>query len=220
MGVLPGMSFTPDSKYLVASYGGRIWKINIADGKSEEIPFNVDVKLELGPRLEFKYPIKDTAFALATQIRDAIPTADGKKLAFTVLDRLYVMDYPNGTPKRVTNNNFTEAFPAWSPDGTQLAFATWQDDIGGHVYKTVFGAKGPVTTQLTKEPAVFVEIAWAPNDRIIFTKAGTRLYKDAIDPFISGAELEIAWIPASGGDITVIDKANGRGNPHFNKELC
>ena len=217
MGVLPGMSFTPDSKFLIASYGGKIWKINIADGKSEEIPFTVNMSVEMGPRLEFKYPIKDTSAALATQIRDAMPTADGKKLAFTVLDRLYVMDYPNGSPKRVTNNNFVEAFPAWNTDGTQLAFVTWQDDAAGNIYKTVFGTKGPTTSKLTTESGVYTELAWSANDKIVFTKAGARLYKEAIDPFISGSELDLAWISAAGGPVTVIDKANGRGNPHFNK---
>lgn len=217
LGVLPGMSFTPDSKYVVASYGGKIWKISVADGKSQEIPFSVNLSLEMGPRLEFKYPIKDTAYAMATQIRDAIPSPDGKKLAFTVLDRLYTMDYPNGTPKRVTNNNFTEAFPVWSPDGTQLAFVTWQNEGGGHIYKTVFGAKGPATTQLTKDAAMYVELAWSNNDRIVFSRADARIFQDAYDPFVSGAEIDLAWIPAAGGALTVIDKSNGRGNPHFNK---
>ena len=32
-----------------------------------------------------------------------LPSPDGKRLAFTALDRLYVMDYPSGTPRRVTN---------------------------------------------------------------------------------------------------------------------
>jgi imidazolonepropionase-like amidohydrolase/Tol biopolymer transport system component len=217
MGVLPGMSFTPDSKYVVASYGGKIWKINIADGKSEEIPFNVNLDLELGPRLDFHYPVKDTAFALAMQIRDAIPSPDGKKLAFTALDRLYTMDYPNGTPRRLTQNNFTEGFPVWSPDGTQLAFVTWRNEGGGHIYKTVFGAKGAVTTQLTKEAAMYVEPAWSNNDRIVFSRADARIFEDAHDPFVSGAEIDLAWIPASGGAVQVIDKANGRGNPHFNR---
>ncbi|NIP80216.1 MAG: amidohydrolase, partial [Gemmatimonadetes bacterium] len=39
--VLPGMSFTPDSRYLVASYGGRIWRIPADGGDAEEIPFRV-----------------------------------------------------------------------------------------------------------------------------------------------------------------------------------
>ncbi len=218
MGVLPGMAFTPDSKFIVASYGGKIWKIGVVDGKSTEIPFNVNLSLEMGPRLEFKYPIKDTSHALATQIRDAAPSPDGSKLAFTVLDRLYVMDYPNGTPKRITTNNFVEANPMWSPDGKQLAFVTWQDETGGDIYKTSWtGTKGPLTTKLTPESAMYIDINWAPNDRIIFSRASTRTFKEAISPFVSGADMDLAWIPAAGGAITVIDKANGRGNPHFSK---
>ena len=78
------------------------------------------------------YEIKDTSAALATQIRDAVPSPDGKQLAFTVLNRLYVMDYPNGTAKRITNHNFIEAMPAWSPDGKQIVFSTWASN-GGHI---------------------------------------------------------------------------------------
>jgi Tol biopolymer transport system component len=32
------------------------------------------------------------------------------------------MDYPNGTPKRLTKNNFTEAQPAWHPNGKTIYF--------------------------------------------------------------------------------------------------
>ena len=56
LGVLPAMSFTPDSKKLIASYGGKIYAISIANNSAEEIPFNVDISLEMGPRLEFKIP--------------------------------------------------------------------------------------------------------------------------------------------------------------------
>ena len=125
MGVLPGNSFTPDSKAVVASYGGKIYRIPVDGSKPVEIPFTADMKLELGPRLEFKYPVSDSSHALTTQIRDAVPSPDGKKLAFTALNRLYVMDYPNGTPKRVTTNDYTEAHPSWSPDGNSLVFITW-----------------------------------------------------------------------------------------------
>jgi hypothetical protein len=65
----------------------------------------VEGKLELGPEVLFKYPIKDTTAVMASQIRDAVPSPDGKQLAFTVLNRLYLMDYPAGTPKRLTAND-------------------------------------------------------------------------------------------------------------------
>ena len=101
LGVLPAMVFSPDSKALFVSYGGKIHRIPIDGSKITEIPFSVDLELELGPRLAFKYPVRDTAFQQATQIRDAVPSPDGKRLVFTVLNRLYIMDYPQWKPQTV-----------------------------------------------------------------------------------------------------------------------
>lgn len=214
MGVLPGMSFTPDSKAVVASYGGKIHLIPIDGSAPKEIPFNVNMQLELGPRLAFKYPVKDTAYSLATQIRDAVPSPDGKKLAFTVLDRLYVMDYPNGTPKRVTTNDFTEAEPTWSRDGKSLVFVSWSPQ-GGNLYKVSVG--GTANQQkLNKQPAFFqTPVIDTKNERILFIRSKTQKYKDAIETGYDDAEDEICWIPFNGGDITVIDRAVGKYNPHF-----
>lgn len=215
-GVLPGMAFTPDSRYLIASYGGKIWKIPVESGAPQEIPFEADIQLEIGPRLYFNYPVKDTSHALASQIRDAVPSPDGKHLAFTVLNRLYVMDYPNGTPRRLTSHNFTEAMPAWSPDGQQIVFVTWDDKVGGHLYKTNINTNQ--TTRLSNEVALYSQPAWSHNDRIAFFRAPNRSFKDAEDPFFSGAEAEIVWMSGNGGEIKLIDMARNRGNIHFTKD--
>ncbi|MBO6531907.1 MAG: PD40 domain-containing protein [Muricauda sp.] len=216
LGVLPGMAFTPDSKNLVTSYGGKIYSIDIASNSASEIPFEVDVNLELGPQLKFKYPIKDTPEALVTQIRDGVPSPDGNQLAFTALNRLYVMDLPNGTPKRLTKNDFTEAQPAWSPDGKSIVFATWETN-GGHLYKVSANGRGGVQ-KLTDEAAIYSNPAWSySSNRIVFLKGPAQVYRDAIGPRASGAEEDLAWIPAEGGKITVIDKAEGRSGPHFTK---
>ena len=214
MGVLPGMAFMPDSKAVVASYGGKIHLIPIDGATPTEIPFNVNLQLELGPKLAFKYPVKDTAVALATRIRDAVPSPDGKKLAFTALDRLYVMDYPNGTPKRLTNNDFTEAQPAWSKDGKTIVFVTWAPQ-GGNLYKVNVG--GPVGLQkINKEVGFFQNPAFDnKGERIVFTRTKAQKFKDAFETGYDDGEDELCWVPAAGGDITVIEKANGRNNPHF-----
>lgn len=88
--VLPGMSFTPDSRHLVVSYGGKIRKLPIAGGPAEEIPFRVRFDLALGPRVDFDYPVADSPTFTVRQIRDAAPAPGGDRLAFTALDRLWV----------------------------------------------------------------------------------------------------------------------------------
>ncbi|MFY7651051.1 MAG: hypothetical protein ACOVQE_00040, partial [Chitinophagaceae bacterium] len=216
LGVLPAMAFTPDSKYLIASYGGKIQQIPIDGSAITNIPFNLQVSLELGPQLDFKYPVADTAFQAASQIRDAVPSPDGKKLAFTALNRLYVMNYPNGTPERVTKNEFTEAQPAWSPDGQSLVFVSWQPG-GGHIHKVNYTKKGTQIQQLTTTPGLYQNLSFnVSGDRIVFVQSSSQIYKDAYGPGYDGNEDNLAWISANGGAIQQIDKAAGRFNPHFN----
>ncbi|MFS4449494.1 amidohydrolase family protein [Maribacter sp. 2307UL18-2] len=216
LGVLPAMSFTPDSKNLIVSYGGRIYSISIPFNLASEIKFTADVKLELGPRLEFKYPIIDTKETLVTQIRDAKPSPDGSKLAFTALNRLYVMDLPNGSPRRLTTNEFTEGQPAWSPDGAYLVYTTWKKG-GGHLYRVnVEGRARPV--QLTKEPGIYTHPSWSyQTDRIAFHRGAAQTYDDAIGPFSSGVQVDLVWVSSDGGPIQYIDKSKGRQMPHFTK---
>jgi hypothetical protein len=216
LGVLPAMSFTPDSREVVASYGGKIYRIPVAGGAAIEIPFEVDTEIELGPRLEFKYPIKDEKEMTVTQIRDGKVSPDGKQLAFTALNRLYVMDLPNGVPKRVSNFNFTEAMPAWSPDGNQLAWVSWENN-GGHLYKIDLKAKSrPV--KLTTSMALYTLPAWSyKGNRIVFMIGASQFFHDEEGPASFSSQENIAWISGDGGPVTIVDKAKGKSNPHFVK---
>ncbi|WP_296620092.1 amidohydrolase [Marivirga sp.] len=217
LGVYPAMSFTPDSKFLIATYGGKIHKIDINAKTATEIPFEVDLKLELGPRLKFEYPIEDNKEAFVTQIRDAVPSPNGAQLAFTALNRLYVMDLPDGKPKRLTKHEFTEAMPAWSPDGSQIVFSTWEEKEGGHLYKINANGRGNAV-KLTQNPALYLDPEWSyKQNRIVFNRGANQVYLDAIDPFGSLMMEDLAWISSDGGKVTLIDKAKGRNTPHFSK---
>ncbi len=218
MGVLPAMSFTPDSKEVVASYGGKLWRIPVAGGNAVNIPFEVNTQIALGPQLEFKYPISDDKEMVITQIRDGKVSPDGKQLAFTALNRLYLVDLPNGTPKRVTNFNFTEAMPAWSPDGSQLAWVSWEENVGGSLYKINFKLKGAKPVKLTSSTGVYSDPAWSyKSNRIVFTQGPAQFFRDADGPGAFKSKDNLAWIGADGGAVTVIDKSKGRTTPHFTK---
>ena len=213
LGVLPAMTFTPDSKFLLASYGGKIHSIDIETAAQKEISYTVEATIEMGPEVFFKYPIKDTSAAQATQIRDAVPSPDGKKLAFTVLNKLYVMDYPNGTPKKLTKNNFTEAQPIWSVNGKTIYFATW--GVEGGSIRSIDLASG-TETLLTKENALYQGLALnQAGTRIVFNRTNFQKFRDSKDPTYNDDEDELCWLNLSDGSIHIIDKANGRNNPHF-----
>jgi len=213
LGVLPAMSFTPDSKELIASYGGKIYRISMEGKKAAEIPFEVDLNIALGPEVTFKYPIEDHAEAQVTQIRDGVPSPDGKQIAFTALNRLYVMDFPNGKPRRLTNHDFTEAHPSWSPDGKNIVFTTWETEEG-HLYKV--GVNGRNLTRLTKSAGIYSNPAWSyKSDRIAFTRGSAQNFRNSTGGFDSRNREDLAWIPSNGGEITLIAKSKGRLNPHF-----
>lgn len=209
--VYPGMSFTPDSKFLVTTWEGKFWKIAIDTKHATEIPFEADVVQALGPKVAFDYPIADSATFVIKQIRDAVPSPDGKRLAFVALDHMYVMDYPTGIPKRLTTSNFGEFEPTWSPDGAWIAYTTWADSIG---YLNRVRSDGSGQPQrLTPEAALWTSPAYTPNGaRIVATRGPSRAFRTSSGGRGPGAG-ELVWIPATGGTATFI--ADNAGSVHF-----
>ena len=217
--VLPGMSFTPDSRHLVASYGGKIWKLPVEGGDAEEIPFRVRFDLALGPRVDFDYPIEDTPTFTVRQIRDAAPSPSGDRLAFTALDRLWVSDADGSNPERLTDADMSEHFATWSANGEWIAYSTW-DGNGGHLYKArADGGGDPV--RLTRDAATYFAPAWGPGDRIVAVRGLIRAYETQGEGGAPGTE--IVWVSADpdgsdGGAATLIAPTDGRANPHFVEE--
>src|SRR5437867_7653577 len=74
--LMPGSSFTPVSKALVVSYGGKIWRVDVPSGQASPIPFTAHVHQDLGPLVRFDTRV-DTGDILVRQIRDAAPSPDG-----------------------------------------------------------------------------------------------------------------------------------------------
>ncbi len=214
---LPGMSFTPDSREVVVSYGGGMWRVPIDGGEPIEIPFEVDVDLDLGPAVVFKYPISDNGTFIARQIRDAVPSPDGERLAFTVLDRLYVMDYPDGAPTPLTDGDIPEHQPTWSPDGEWIAYVTARREGGGHIMKARANGRGNPET-VTAEAAFYQQPKWAPDgNRIIAVRGPARAFEEALTRGVPGGSQDLVWVAADGGSPMVIVPVDFN-SPHFTSD--
>jgi Tol biopolymer transport system component len=211
---LPGLSFTPDSRQLVGSWAGRLWRVPVDGGDPVEIPFQADVDVGIGGQLAFQYAVDDSARFTVRQIRDAVPSPDGRRLAFVALDRVYVMDWPEGTPRRVTDAALAEAQPAWSPDGQWLAYVTWSPG-GGHIAK-VRANGSDQAVQLTRVAATYQQPVFSPDaQRIVAVRGPARAFQEATGPGVPGAENDLVWVSANGGDATLIAPSDGRAAPHF-----
>lgn len=213
--VYPGMSFTPDSRALITTYGGKIWRVPIDGSPATQIPFTASVKLELGPEVSFEYPVENLPTFTVKQIRDAVPSPDGMKLAFTALDRLWVMDWPEGEPKRLTRMEIGEHQPAWSPDGRWIAYATWSRD-GGNIYKVRSdGSSRPA--RVTATAAYYQNPAWSPDgQRIVMIRTAAQQFLEEVGaPFSGGPGAQLVWVSASGGETTAIAPASDLSQPHF-----
>jgi imidazolonepropionase-like amidohydrolase/Tol biopolymer transport system component len=212
----PGMSFTPDSRHLVATWNGKLWKVPVAEGAGApaEIPFSAEVVQAMGPIVHHEYPIVDTGTFVVKQIRDAVPSPDGRRLAFVALDRIYVMDWPGGTPRRLTDAGVGEYEPAWSPDGQSLVYTTWSSELGGFLYRARVGPGVATPQKLTTQSALWRQPVFSPDGRRIVALRGTaRGFRESLGG--GGGAQDLTWVPATGGEPTVIAPSGGFGAPHF-----
>ena len=213
----PGMAFTPDSREVVATYGGKIWRVPVDGGAAIAVPFHVHTALGLGPRLAFRYPVSDSAEFRAHQIRDIAPSPDGSRVAFTALDRLYVMDLPAGAPRRLTTGDAVEAQPTWSPDGAWLAYVTWQRAGGSLLKVRATGTASPVA--LVQENATYQHPAWSPDGtRLVVVRGPAEPRRIEDGPVAEGTAVDLVSVPAVGGAATFITPTWGRDEPHFTRD--
>ena len=216
MDVLPGYSFMPDSRAVVMSYGGEIWRVPLDGSAAARIPFTVSAEVAVGPEVKFEYPVDTAPTFTAKQIRDAVPSPDGRRIVFTALDRLYVADLPAGAPRRLTTQDVGEYYPTWSPDGAAVAFVTW-DDREGHIMRVP--AAGGTPTRLTRISGHYRQPAWSPDGRrIVVIRSTAQDLRDALARGAGGLGSEFVWVPALGGEATVIGPTDGRSRPHFTSD--
>jgi Tol biopolymer transport system component len=211
---LPNYAFTPDGSDVVASYGGKIHRISVATSADTEIPFTARISRELGPDLNLSMRVDEGPVQLRL-IQQPVQSPDGKRLVFSALTHLYVMDIPGGTPHRLTTTTTPEFMPAWSPDGRWIAYVTWTQQ-GGQIWKIRADGTGN-PEQLTRVSAYYRDLNFSPDGkRIVAIRAPRQGHVEQFDEWdATPVNVDLIWLPSEGGDASLILPARGAVHPHF-----
>lgn len=199
--------FSPDSRSIYVSYGGKIHKISTETGQDAIVPISAYVKVDMGPLNYNNYRV-DRNPVKAFYTRSANVSPDNKHLVFAALDKIWIMNLPKGKPRLLVNQPFSQFQPVFSPDSRWVAYVSWCDTIGGQLWKVP--VSGGIPQQLTKAYGQYQRPAWSPDGRSIAiikgwfyeknsaVKAGKpELGRDMTDPSIGQMELISSFLGGS-----------------------
>ncbi len=175
-----------------------------------------------------------------TEAQDPAPSPDGTLVAFVVADYvdsdgdIFVCDSDGGNVRQLTHDAELDDQPAWSPDGTRLAFRSFRTQRDGDIW--VMDADGGNPVNLTPDPLPGVtderSPCWSPDGTrlaYISNAGGNRdvwtMAADGSDPrrLVTSIDLEAepAWSPdgsliayrrssnTEGSDIWVVPATGG-----------
>ncbi|HXE56705.1 MAG TPA: amidohydrolase family protein [Gemmatimonadales bacterium] len=210
--LLPGYDWTPDGRAIVLYTRGRLWRVDAATGARRPIPFRAAVEQTLSGRVTVARRV-DTAAAFQPRlIRWPQLSPDGKRLVFHAVGRNWIMDLPDGPARRLTGDTSRFEFsPAWSPDGRWVAYTTWSDREGGHIWKVNVARRGPsAPVRLTTKSGQYLNPSWSRSGARLVFIMGSGAEQRGEDLSQETWE-EIRWIDADGGATHYVVTTKPRG---------
>jgi Tol biopolymer transport system component len=121
---------------------------------------------------------------------------------------LYTMDIDGSNQTQLTNNAVDDDFPAWSPDGTKIAFMSDRHGNGEIYY---MNSDGTGVTRVTNDSDLDMQPAWSPGGtqlvfaRLVSSTSDYEIFKIDIDglnetPLTNNTaywDFAPAWAPSS-----------------------
>ena len=193
-GLYPQYAWTADGKSIVIWGEGKIWKVDAASGRGQQVPFTARVEQSVQDAVRFKQNVHTDRFPVR-MLRDVRVAPDGRSVVYSALGKLYVRALPQGEPKRLTTANALEFFPSFSRDGQWIVYTAWTDADLGRV--RVIKPDGSGGRDVVAKPGHYVEPAFSPDGQtIVYRHAGD---DDIRGPLFS-ANPGIYVVPSAGGE--------------------
>jgi Tol biopolymer transport system component len=149
---------SPTEFYYVSD--GRIRRRTIGEAAARTVPFTATMQITRPQYTRRTRDFTSTEPRRAMGIVGPKLSPDGKTVAFAALGDIYTMPI-GGRPQNVTNDRFLDTDPAWSPDGTRLAYSS---DRGGDLLQIwIRDMKTGQSRQLTRMTTQPQGAAWSPD---------------------------------------------------------
>ena len=160
MGNYPGFAWHPDGESIFIWAGGGFQRIGL-DGSHAAIDVHLTAEKRVHPALQRQVEVAPDTFPVR-MARWTRQSPDGRYAIYQALGYLWLHDLERDNHRRLTEQtDHWEFYPAFSPDGRQVVYTTWDDDELGTVRIHSLG-RGR-SRILTTEPGHYVEPAFAPD---------------------------------------------------------
>lgn len=137
-----------------------------------------------------------TATAAASEaplwLRNVALSPDGSTIAFTYKGDIYTVPSIGGTARQLTTDDGYDTAPAWSPDGTRIAFSS---DRAGSTDVFVMPAAGGRPRRLTTHNSMETVLGWLNDSTVAYSSRQAAAREAAQGPFAA----QVYTVSAEGG---------------------
>jgi Tol biopolymer transport system component len=149
---------------LLYTGNGKVLVSKTDDGATREIPFEAKVTLDRPAYTLKKFDFDSTAPRKSIGIVGPALSPDGKRIVFEAVNQLWLMEIGK-KPEPLTHDAFYKTDPAWSPDGTKIAYSS--DKAGTEdIYILDLATKSEKRVTTAGDSAEF-SAAWSPDAKML-----------------------------------------------------
>ncbi|HYM25007.1 MAG TPA: amidohydrolase family protein, partial [Vicinamibacterales bacterium] len=170
-----------DNGEILYTADGHIRRRSLAGGRSVTIPFTAKISLQRATYPIVHRPLEPVGPQLAAGIATPTVSPNGNLVAFVALGDVWLASTDTGAARRLTDDAAAEADPAWSPDGTRLAYAS---DRSGRMQIWVYDFQSlPHPTQVTNDRNSLTGPAWSGDgNHLAFIEDGHTVREVTVVP--------------------------------------
>ncbi|MEL7188630.1 MAG: amidohydrolase family protein [Pseudomonadota bacterium] len=166
-GVYPNMDWTPDSRSIVFWAGGKLNRVDRDGSNHSVIPFSINDTRGIADAPHPVVEVSPDRFA-TKMAKFGTLSPNGSRVVFESLGKLYTKSARGrdaARPMTGDRSDAVELYPAYSRDGSKLAFVRWTDEGLGEIL--VANANGSNAEVVSRNPGHYANLAWSPDGRSI-----------------------------------------------------